>query len=413
MKQVELKSTVPLYGGLCLSHHDGVIFLRGTIPGETVIADIREKKRDYSIADAVEIVEKSDDRIDPFCPVFGNCGGCHYQHISYERQISIKEEVLLDCLRRIANIEITISEILKGEQWHYRNKAQLKVDSNGKIGFYSEGSRDIVQFDECFIVGQKINQILKRIKRLKPPSGIQDIHILTGINTIVFIKGRKLDEKILDMFMDIGVEGVVLDNGLHKGDEYCSLSMENLSIKPKNKNLHSLVYTVSPRGFFQSNWNLNIALIQRLNELLGDIKDELVLDVYGGGGNFSLSIASKAEKILVIDDNPYSIIDGERNVQINKIKNIRFKNKTFEKIKKLGFYNTVILDPPRRGLSNTAIERLLSIDPEKIFYLSCNPATFARDVAKITNKYNLTSIMLIDMFPNTYHIESLGIFAKK
>ncbi len=401
MSQIELNPEAPIYGGMCLSRHEGIVFVKGAIPGETVLAAVKEKKKDYSIAEAVEIIDSSGDRVQPRCPVFGLCGGCNYQHISYQRQLTIKEEILSDCLKRIGNIDFPLSETLKGQPWHYRSKAQFKVSRDGKIGFYRENSREVIVSDECFLIQPILNRFLKEIKKFELPESIKEIHLINGKNTVAFIKGNNPDESMLKSFMDTGLDGVVFEDGRHKGDAYCFFS------------LGDLIYTVSPQGFFQTNWPVNLMLIQKLIEVLGDIKGKTILDVYGGAGNLSLPLSGEAKKITVVEENPFSVLDGERNLQMNEIKNGNFITKPFERIREGSHYDIVILDPPRRGLSSNAMEKLLRIDPQTIAYVSCNPSTFARDIAKLTDRYTLASVRLIDMFPNTYHCEVLGILEKK
>ncbi|MBF0567535.1 MAG: class I SAM-dependent RNA methyltransferase [Nitrospirae bacterium] len=414
MKTLELDSLAPIYGGMCLSRLDGVVFIKGAIPGEKVLAEVKEIRRDYSIAEAVAILNGSTDRVTPRCRVYGMCGGCHYQHISYERQLSLKEEIVTDCLRRIAKIDIPIAGTISGGQWNYRRKVQFKLSSVSggaapSIGFYRENTRDIVAVDECALLHGTLNRFLVKLKGARFLNGVREIHMLTGGNTVAFLKGPDVDEAKLEFLLDIGFDGAVAalapdyQRTHAAGDSHCQLSIgDNVG--------EGISYTVSPQGFFQSNWELNQVLVETVKELLGDVSGKRVIDVYGGAGNFSLGLSKTAKEITIVEDNPYSAADGARNIALNNIHNISYITKSFETIRENRTYDVVIVDPPRIGLTKAAVERLLSLKAETIAYISCNPSTFARDVARLQPRYTPSSVRLIDMFPNTYHCEVLGIF---
>lgn len=415
MQQIELDTIAPLYGGMCLSRFNanpptqsgkglnGVVFVKGTIPGEKVIAEVREQKRDYSIAEAIEILNSSYDRVKPRCPVYTDCGGCHYQHISYERQLAMKEEIVLDCLQRIGHVETNLAETLSAGQWNYRSKAQFKISEDGRVGFYRENSRDFIPIKECHLVKNEINRLVGKLSGARFLRGLKEIHIMCGNNVVAFVKGQDgqdTDESRLDFLIDMGLDGAVSESGKYAGDAFCKL------------NTGTGIYTVSPQGFLQANWELNLRLVDKVRQLLGPLQDKAILDVYGGAGNFSIPLAREAREVTVVEENPYSIGDGNRNILLNRIKNVKFVSKPFEKLKGTGRFDIAIVDPPRAGLSNAAMEKLLALSPDKIAYVSCNPSTFARDTGKLKESYSLSSVRLSDMFPNTYHCEIAGIFTR-
>ncbi|QWR77569.1 class I SAM-dependent RNA methyltransferase [Candidatus Magnetomonas plexicatena] len=408
MKLLELEPAAPVYGGMCLSKKDGIIFVKGALPGERVIAELTESKRDYAIAQTVEILNASSDRVTPRCKDYNLCGGCHYQHISYERQLSIKEEILLDCLVRIGKMkdgEIPLTETIFLNQWNYRNKAQFKISgrSETEIGFYREHSRHLIPIAECYLLNPVINRFLEKLTGARFLRGIKEVQILSGTNTIAFVRGDGVDEPQLDFFLDIGFDGVVTDNGISVGQTFCVLE----STTPP------YTYTVSPMGFIQSNWAMNSLLIEKMLELLEPLDGKNILDVYGGGGNFAIPLSFSARTVTVIEENRHSVEDGLRNVKLNNVKNVTFKTKSFEKYRSMQKYDVVIIDPPRSGLTNKAMETLKALSPSKIAYVSCNPSTFARDTAKLMDMYALLSVTLFDMFPNTYHAETLSVFELK
>jgi 23S rRNA (uracil1939-C5)-methyltransferase len=398
MDLIELKVLAPVYGGMCLSQSAGVVFVKGAITGETVLAQIIERKKDYSIAETVEILDASVDRVEPICRVFGVCGGCHYQYINYNRQIELKKEILKDCLSRIGHLEISAGlNPLIGSQWGYRTKVQLKLSLDGHIGFYREGSRDVVSIVECPLAAEPINHAIAKISNVTS-SIVKEIHIISGKNLIAFLKGDKITEAALEQFIDIGFDGVSTDSGLHKGDEFSIF--EGSGFK----------YTVSPNSFYQTNWELNQRLIDRA--LMESGTGQNIIDVYGGAGNFAIPLSKNALNMLIVEENPHSKADAQRNIKLNKLKNIKYKAQSFEKTKISEHYDRMILNPPRRGLTTAAVNAVKKISPGKIIYISCNPSTFARDILKMSDVYKTVSVDLVDMFPNTYHCEVIGVLER-
>ncbi|MFZ6017139.1 MAG: class I SAM-dependent RNA methyltransferase [Nitrospirota bacterium] len=389
-----LRASIPVYGGFTISRDDRIIFIRGAIPGELVEVSIDESKKDYSLASVRKVIEPSEFRIEPQCPVFGECGGCHLQFISYEKQVSMKEEILLDSLKRIGDIEIQLLPALTDMDWNYRHRAQFKV-SKSAMGFYKEWTRDVVQFNECPLMVEEINEIFKKVKTLNL-SAIKEVHITYGDIPIVLIKGSPFNEDIAERFAGIGFGGIAFEDGSYRGKGYVSLD------------LNGLRYTVSPWSFFQADWGLNTKVVEMILNELSPINDRRVLDLYAGAGNFSLHIARNAKEVIGIEENVYSIKDGERNIAINKISNYRFIRMTAERYRFQGNFDIVLLDPPRPGLTSEVVKKIIESSPQRIVYISCNPSTLARDLKRLKERYDIDSAMLIDFFPNTYHIEAVA-----
>jgi 23S rRNA (uracil1939-C5)-methyltransferase len=431
MSTLELDAAAPVYGGMCLSRHEGVVFVKGTIPGERAVVEMRDKRRDYSIADAVEILKPSADRVEPRCSVYGRCGGCHYQHMAYDRQVGVKGEILLDCLKRIGKLDPPDVKIITGRQWGYRVKAQLKISAGGALGFYRENSREVVPFETCHILDEGLSGLIGRLSEAirqasvteNPLAGVKEIHVLKGDNAVAYVTGRDFSRDLPRLFTDAGFDGVTMSGAATKGLEGTSGGISGLSNVSGEKassvgdaycclRMGDLVYTVSPQGFLQSNWELNLVLIKAVMDALGDVEGKRVLDVYAGAGNFALPLAGSAAEVTAVEENPVSAGDGIRNAGINGFTNIKYVTAPFEKMKN-GGYDAAVLDPPRRGLSNAAMEKLLAMPPGRVAYVSCNPSTFARDAAKLSAAYDMTEVGLVDMFPNTFHCESFGLFIRK
>ncbi|KJR41788.1 TrmA family RNA methyltransferase [Candidatus Magnetoovum chiemensis] len=415
MEVLELDCLSAVYGGLCLCRKDGVVLLKGAIPGETVLAQITDKKRDYSLASTVNIIKQSKDRIQSKCSVFGLCGGCHLQHISYSAQIDIKKQVLLDCLKRIAKCGKTIDKVITKNQWNYRSKAQFKISAEGAIGFYKENSRDVVPIDECFIVKEEINSYLRKLKQIKLNKGIKELHILSGENnSLAYVIGDNVSDNFLDSLLtELGFDGVSSDKGIAKGQNRCAFTLP-VNAKSNADSPRTLKFSLSPGSFFQSNWDMNVLLVDEIINSLTYELDGNIADIYGGAGNFTLPLALSASSLVLIEESPISINDAQENAKANNIKNVKFINKPFEKAKlTTSLFDAAVIDPPRKGLSSNAAAKLLELFPIKIVYVSCNPSTFARDSAKLMEKYELTTLTLADMFPNTYHMEIIGVFTQK
>jgi len=396
-----LKAKTPIYGGYTLGSKEKVIFIEGAIPDEVVEVDIIHKRKDYMIATLKNVIKSSPDRIKPICALFRKCGGCHYQHILYSRQLRIKEEIIIDSLRRIGKIKISLDNSLYHKAFYYRKKAQLKVSPMGNLGFYEPLSHKVVEIKECFLLEPELNNVIKRIKEIGPLKGIKEIHLFCGDIVIALIKGKNFDKnKIIEILKKAGISGVHTENKVLYGERKICLD------------LNGYFYFISCGSFFQTNWSLNKKLINLIINIVKNLNVKSVVDLYAGAGNFSIPLSEIVDEVIAVEENPISCEDGKDNCKINKIKNIRFINKKIEKFKIKKNIDLAIIDPPRIGLSKKALENIKNMSPTWIIYLSCNPSTFARDIHRLKYMYILKSVKMIDMFAQTYHIEVLGILRK-
>ncbi len=391
-----LQSLTPAYGGYSIARDEKVILVKGAIPGEVVDVEIQEKKRDYSIGLVVNVVEPSADRIEPLCPVFGRCGGCQLQHIRYERQVAMKDEVLSDSLTRIGKVETDLGTPLFGAYWHYRRKAQFKVSKGGDIGFFRESSRDVITFDECPLMNEEINRLLGRIREKCSVNNLSDIHVAAGDTPVALLKGKGYDTSSFEDFVEVGLSGIAYNDSIAYGGAYTGFD------------LNGLRYTVSPWSFFQAHWELNKKVVQFMVEKIGPLQGKQVLDLYAGAGNFSLPAAALGAEVVAVEENPYAVEDGRRNLELNGIKNCKIVKTSSEKYRFNKTFDVIILDPPRPGLTSEVAKKIMDSPSGMIVYVSCNPATLARDLKKLKEKYDLQSVHQIDFFPNTFHIESIS-----
>jgi 23S rRNA (uracil1939-C5)-methyltransferase len=407
MSTLAIKIDRPAYGGLYIGRHKGkVVMIKGAVlPGETAEVVIEQVKKDYLTAVVKKIIEPSPHRVAPACKYFGICGGCQLQHFPYDLQIKMKEEILGDCLRRLAKTEVQLSEPLTEDNpWNYRLRGQFKA-SRGDVGFYRENSRDVVGIDSCPLMTEEINIFLARIRPAAGNLFLKEIHITAGDRSTALIrlspglKSASDMNTVSSVFLNLGFSGICVETPDKKISRYGETRV--------NFNLQNLKYGVSPMTFFQSHWMLNQRVVEFVKNSLEPLKGKRVLDMYSGAGNFSLPLAPDAE-VTAIEENQYAIEDGRINLKINKIGNYRFISSSAEDLKAREKFDIVILDPPRTGVTNRALNNVLSIEPGKVAYISCNPATFARDLKKLQAKYNVESVRMIDFFPQTFHIESLA-----
>lgn len=412
-----VRAESPVYGGFVLGRNGKVIFIKGAIPGELVEINITESRKDYTIGEVTRVIEASEFRRRPPCPYFGDCGGCQLQYVQYERQVTLKEEILRESLHRIGGIQIDEISSLTDKEFFYRHRVQFKVSQDGKIGFFKEGTREVVAIDRCLVCMEPINDLIARLKGIDL-RGVKEIHVISGDSLSILIKGDRAPHKVFDLLgtpvikedtvqaiIDSGVSGIAFENGDSIGKDYITLEYEGLR------------YTVTPWGFFQGHWALNKRVVNLIIEKLSPLEDKKVIDLYSGAGNFSLPIAKWASEVISIEENHYAIEDGKRNAMINGIKNCLFikapveyvfKNRKKWKVIEGRRYDIVILDPPRPGLSSELCKGLLDLNSERIVYVSCNPSTLARDIKRLKEKYEIESVIMVDFFPNTYHIEAIA-----
>ena len=408
MSNLIIKIERPAFGGVFIGRHEGkIVMVRGAVlPGETVEVSIDEDKKDYLTASAVKILEPSPERIEPPCEYFGICGGCSLQHVPYPLQVRIKEDILKDSLRRVAKIEMDHSaSVVNKDPWNYRLRAQYKVSEEG-LGLHKKGTREVVKIDRCMLMNDKINEYAQGVHLLLKGVKAKEFHITGSDRLIAQLITKKSVFSIRDAerlgpeLTGAGLSGLVVSRGREDpdcfGKTYISLDLSGYE------------YTLSPMSFVQSNWKLNQKVVNIIREMLGPLKGRRVLDLYSGAGNFSLTLAPEAE-VVAVEGNRYAIDDGERNLEINGIDNYRFESSSSEKFKLKEEYDVVILDPPRPGIRYRLIKKILALEPGTILYISCNPSTFARDLKRLSEKYDIESIRMIDFFPQTYHIEAMAL----
>ena len=381
-----------------------VVFVKNALVDELVKIKITEVNDNYAKADVINYIETSSDRVIPSCPFYEKCGGCNLMHMNYESQISFKKDKVKSIFKKISNIDIDIKDIIYDKEFNYRNKVTLKV-KNDKIGLYREKTNDIINVDKCLLLDNKINDELIKLElfihRYKN-NNISEIMIRV-INDKIMLSLDTINKEVRDSFINNfdHVESIYINNKLVYGNEFLKETINNLE------------FNISPKSFFQVNKNI---MTKMYNKAISYIKGGTTLDLYSGTGTLSMLASKTSDEVIGIEVVKDAVKDANNNIELNNMKNVSFicdkvENKIDElKNKKI---DNIIMDPPRSGSDKKSLNSILEIDPKQIIYISCNPVTLARDYNTLKEKYNIKEITLFDMFPNTYHVETVMILERK
>ena len=369
-----------------------ICFVSNALPGEIVLIEIEKENRKYIEAKLLSYKNKSSNRIIEECPYSGFCGGCQLNHINYDDENKFKEEKVRDILKKFVNIDFDIvKSIVYHERNHYRNKVILH-GKNGKLGYYKNKSNEIIPITECLLVNKRINKIISILNQINV--NIEEVIIKTSNDqsqAMVSISGEVSDDSLLLQYCD-----VLILNG-----RYLS------SIGDKK-------YQESIQSFFQINTTLTKDLYDEVfNQIKGN-RYQTVLDLYCGTGTIGIYVSGECDKIISIDCSFSNIEDAKNNAVLNKIDNIEFIcDKVENRIDKIKGVNAIIVDPPRAGLDKKTISYLKKLNPQKIIYVSCDLITLARDLKDLSEAYNIRYIKPFNMFPRTYHCESITVLERR
>ena len=415
-RAVDLFIEKPVYGGFGLAREKGKVYLvRYTVPGELVTAFPVKEKRDHTEAVASEVKIPSEARREPLCPFYGRCGGCHYQHIEYEHQLSIKKIILEETLRRVGKVNRfpEVQVLPSPEEFGYRIRVQFKGEGE-RVGFYRWGENEVVGVDYCPVAHPQINSLIPDLQRISREISIPcEFHLTYSPSEdrflLIIVTPTELDKDILESFRDSLPDRIVgIGNYLRVGH---SLTMrrwtgrEHLFFEVKGKR-----FRVSGGSFFQVNWSLWDSFI---DTVIGNVGYRKAVELYGGVGFFTLFLAERGNFIEASDSNPSAVNDAQYNAKINGVENLLFiKSTAYRHLKMRGgeVLDLLVVDPPRAGLTTGERDLILKNKPERIVYISCNPATLARDLGQLTaGGYRIERMVLIDNFPQTYHIESVTV----
>lgn len=424
------------FGGNGVCRIDGkVCFVPLSCPGDEVSLRISAQKKSYCTASIAEIIKPSLSRTVPKCPLFGACGGCGWQHISYPVQLEHKRTILAEALWRGARVPADLIEdvVAASLQYGYRSRLQFKVSvRNGNlcIGFYRQGSHQIVDApDGCPVAAPDVNRTLdsfRAVLRSFPAvESISQISIDAGDSGVVVVihHNGKAASKIRDYVIDrAGVFGpctglyLKADNQLY-GEKVWGSSDISYQMSPVDPCQKPVVLTYLPGGFAQVNQRQNCSMLSVIRRLGAFTPDGLLLDLYCGNGNFSIPLAAEVASVVGIEGNADSIKAAEHNCELNKVANARFicddVSSGIRRLADQGLrFDTVLLDPPRAG-AGEAVSDIVRLGPDKIIYVSCDPSTLARDCGLLAGcGYSVVTSVPIDMFPQTFHIESVTLLCR-
>lgn len=410
------------YQGLGVAKFQGkTYFVENALPDEIVEAKIREEKSRFGKAQAVKFLQKSAKRLMPFCPHYAKCGGCQMQHIPLEMQREIKQQTLIQRLQRLQPYPINIKPMLIGEDRHYRRRARLSIEINKdklSIGFRQAHSNQIIPINECAILIQPLATLLPAIQAFFTPwknkKNLGHIELVYADNEIVFLlrylgKLTAQEQHLLQHFAENHSLALFLMND---NSEITQITGEAPFYKINNLTLH-----FSVRDFIQINSELNLQMVNTALDWLELNENDRVLDLFCGMGNFSLPIALKAKQVVGIEGVAAMVKQAQQNAKQNNLTNAQFYTANLDEPfqhqewAQMPF-NKVLLDPARGG-ALFAIDHICALQPQKIVYVSCNPATLVRDSEKLIERgYQLVKCAMIDMFPHTGHLESISLFEK-
>ena len=361
---------------------DLVVFAEYGIPGEEVVVEIYRKTADFASARVVEVLKASPDRIEAPCQYFGTCGGCHWQHITYQRQLELKRHVVQEQLRRIGKFASpTVNETVAAEDpWGYRNHLRLSAGRLGDIGFMRRGSHRFLPIDRCLIANPKINELITLLQG--KGAGLHQVELRAGVNT-----------------GDLMIQPDMTDR--------------EPSAPPGSKVYREALlgheFQVSAPSFFQSNTAQAERLAQLVREKLEPEPQELLLDAYAGVGTFAALFAADVRRVIGIEESPAAVADAA--VNLKDLPNVRYiEGKVEAVLPELEEKpDAVILDPSRVGCHPYVINAIVRLAPRKLVYVSCDPSTLARDLRLLVDGgFELLDVTPLDMFPQTYHIESVA-----
>ena len=462
--KVKLIKNIPIESiaaeGKCVARNNNqVVFVEQVAPGDVVDVRITKKKKNYLYGYPVHFYDYSSLRQDPVCEHFGLCGGCKWQHIQYSYQLKAKKQQVVDSFERIARVEIPApNEIIAADKTEfYRNKLEFTF-SNRKwltqdeiesgeainrsgVGFHIPGKFDkVLDINKCHLQADPSNSIRTAIKNYAKENNLSFYDILehTGFLRNLIIRVARTGE--LMVILQVGENNQEGIKGLmdflttqfpeitslyyvinqKKNETFHDLELIHHAGKPFIEDkLKDLKFRIGPKSFFQTNTLQAEKLYEVAKRYAKLTGNEVVYDLYTGIGTIANFVAGNAKKVIGIEAIPEAIDDAKINSDINNIQNTHFiagdiKDSLKEElITKLGKPDVIITDPPRAGMHHKVVEQLIKIAPERIVYISCNPATQARDVALMDEYYRIEAIQPVDMFPHTHHVENIVSLIRK
>jgi 23S rRNA (uracil1939-C5)-methyltransferase len=407
-----LRPASPAHGGASVARDEGKVWLVNyALPGEVVEAEPRGRQGGVAVAAATRVIEASPHRVVAQCPYFGECGGCQLQHAGYQHQLELKRQVVEEAWSR-AGLRLPPDTVVHGmeDPWRYRIRGEFEAvaGSEGwRFGFHRMRSHMVLPIDSCLIHDARIERALpafaQAANELKV-TGLQNLLLTVepngkGLLWRLRFHGREPKwprEELAHRVAELLPEAVLLDD---------AVTLE----------FWGLTFRVRSDTFVQTNYQQMLVLYQTALDMLGAASGDRVLDLYAGIGTISVAVARAAAGVTAIEENPHAVQLGRLNARINAahVEYMPGKVETVLRQVKLGQYQAVILDPPRAGCEPAALAELIRLGVERLVYVSCEPSTHARDlVALVRGGYRVRRAAIVDMFPQTYHIESVALLER-
>lgn len=403
------------------------IFVPYVLPAERVEASIVEERPGFSRASLERVLQPSKLRVDPPCPYFGKCGGCHYQHTSYEEQLRLKAEILRETLRRTAKIDLAIDvEIHDSPPLHYRNRTRFHVRASPHfaIGYFRHGSNELLPVRECPISSPMINRALQALWSLgesgRVLSEVEQVELFANdsddrLMIELYVRSGIIDAARLRQFATDLAEAIPEIHGVaHTEVDFRKRSEPKVNVLLREQAVEYFVagerYRVSAGAFFQT----NRYLLPRMVELVvGERKGRVALDLYSGVGLFAVPLARKFQRVVAVESSTNSGDDLRANVPENVRVSLQSTEEYLNSAADTLKANLVVADPPRSGLGDQVCKQISKVGASEIVYVSCDPATLARDLKQLTTQgWKISRLHLIDLFPQTFHIETCTVLTR-
>lgn len=422
------------------------LFIRGALPGETVVVHVLKTLKKYGFAKVLEIKEASDERVVPPCHVFPTCGGCQLQHLSYEAQLLQKQKTVRDVMDRIAKLPDVPVLPVKGmeDPWRYRNKSQIPFDTeDGRViaGFYKARTHEIVDTDVCLIQTTEADELMAMLKRKISELGVETYdeqthtgmlrHVIvrkarkTGqIMVVLVTKEKKFPQKqaVVELIRQEVPEVPSIMQNINRektnvimGNETVNLYGEDVIIDF----IGDIQFEISARSFYQVNPVQTEVLYNQALRYAGLTGNETVIDAYCGIGTISLFMAKEAKEVYGVEIVPQAIEDAKRNAELNGIDNAYFEAGAAEEVIPRWYeegkrFDVLMVDPPRKGCDEKLLNTILTYKPDRVVYVSCNPGTLARDLRILEDGgYCTKEVQPVDMFPHSGHVECVALIELK
>ncbi len=394
MDEVLVKCEKLDHFGRGLSHILGkIIFVPNLLPNEEALVKIVLDKKKYMVGEIIKLVKKSDDRIVPKCS-YENCG-CAIKCLNYPKTLEFKKDKVTEILKRYGNLENVIKEIVPSDNiYGYRNKITLKV-KGGKIGYFKNGTNELIEIKRCEISSEKSNKIIEVLKKCDL-SKVCEVIIKDFGEVMIIIKGD-MDIEVLKPL----TTSIYMNDRLVYGNENIIAQLGDFK------------FYVSKDSFFQVNTEVALKLYNKVLEYLDNSSGKSILDLYSGTGTISLFLSKHFNEVTAIEINEEAVRCAFLNKELNKISNVKFIcGDVSKEIHNLSVDN-IVVDPPRSGLTIDGINDILKINPERLIYVSCDSMTLARDLKMLGENYEVKEVTLFDMFPWTYHVENVCLLIRK